>query len=244
MDMHRVARRGILGIAYFLAMCTHAPCWAFVSIVPQCGRICIQKVQNSCSLPSDLIPKYNGKLAYSFKPRRFNSATFDAGYYSRTYQFRNRHKSPGDFSTEISAGQGSGGGGINRLFRRRGDSGGDEGDDDITEREVSALLKKFGLSTSDVGNKWGEIAQSLSAEKLLRFLKSYSNLLNRKLIDTWPAWRDKMLADPDFVYKLLIEQIVGLGLVMSGTIASRGKDLLKELDFFLTDCSVGEIMLH
>ena len=50
-----------------------------------------------------------------------------------------------------------------------------------------------------------------------------------------------MLADPNFVYKLLIEQTVGLGLVMSGTIAARGKDLLKELDFFLTDCTVGKL---
>jgi hypothetical protein len=146
-----------------------------------------------------------------------------------------------DVSSTFNAG-GGGGGGTNRRFRGRDESGdgSDENDDDSTQREVSVLLKKLGLTTADIGRKWGDKAYSLSQDKLLRFLKAYANVLNRKLIDSWPAWRDKMLADPNFAYKLVIEQTVGLGLVMSGTIAARGKDLLKELDFFLTDCTVGE----
>jgi hypothetical protein len=147
-----------------------------------------------------------------------------------------------DNNPAFGDGIGGGGGSINRNFRRRDDFDDDrnDGDDDAAEREVSVLLKRLGMTSADIGRKWGEGAQSLSASRLLRFLKSYSNFFNRKLIDAWPAWRDKMIADPNFVYKLLIEQTVGLGLVMSGTIAARGKDLLKELDFFLTDCTVGK----
>jgi hypothetical protein len=151
----------------------------------------------------------------------------------------------GDTVSAFSDG-GGGGGSINRNFRGRDDFGDDrnDGDDDAAEREVYVMLKKLGLTSADIGRKWGEGAQSLSASRLLRFLKSYTNFFNRKLIDAWPAWRDKMIADPNFVYKLLIEQTVGLGLVMSGTIAARGKDLLKELDFFLTDCTVGKSTVH
>ena len=32
--------------------------------------------------------------------------------------------------------------------------------------------------------------------------------LNKWLIDVWPAWRDKMLADPEFAYKLMVEETV------------------------------------
>ena len=147
-----------------------------------------------------------------------------------------------DVPMTFGPGGGGNGGSVNRRFRRRDDfgDGSEDGEDDATEREVSVLLKKLGLTTADIGRKWGDAAYSLSPDKLLRFLKAYANVLNRKLIDSWPAWRDKMLADPNFAYKLVIEQTVGLGLVMSGTIAARGKDLLKELDFFLTDCTVGK----
>jgi hypothetical protein len=28
------------------------------------------------------------------------------------------------------------------------------------------------------------------------------------MINTWPAWRDKVLADPEFAYKLMVEETV------------------------------------
>ncbi|KAJ1480832.1 hypothetical protein T484DRAFT_1955827 [Baffinella frigidus] len=82
----------------------------------------------------------------------------------------------------------------------------------------------------------------LSSDKLCRFIQAYSNRLNRFLIEVWPAWRDKMLADPEFAYKMGLEETIGLGLAMSGTVAARGKDILNEMDFFLTDCAVGAVL--
>ncbi len=34
------------------------------------------------------------------------------------------------------------------------------------------------------------------------------------------------------ICRLMVEETVGLSLAMSGTVAARGKDILKELDFF------------
>jgi hypothetical protein len=34
------------------------------------------------------------------------------------------------------------------------------------------------------------------------------------------------------IYRLMVEETIGLSLAMSGTVAARGKDILKELDFF------------
>ena len=116
--------------------------------------------------------------------------------------------------------------------------GGGGGDSEEVDGEIAALLKQYNLKASDLPPG----ALALGAEKLSRFLASYANGLNKWLINSWPAWRDKMLADPDFAYKLFIEETVGLGIAMSGTIAARGKDLLKELDYFLTDCAVGAVL--
>ena len=144
------------------------------------------------------------------------------------------------FMPSVSTGSDGGGrGGI--VLWGGGGGGGDGGDDEEVDGEVAALLKKYNLKASDLPP--GTLA--LGAEKLARFLAAYTAAgtgLNRWLINTWPAWRDKMLADPDFAYKLFIEETVGLSIAMSGTIAARGKDVLKELDYVLTDCAVGAVL--
>lgn len=55
----------------------------------------------------------------------------------------------------------------------------------------------------------------------------------------WPGWRRRVLADPEFPFKVLMEETVGLGLAASGMIAARGKEILNELDFAICDIAVG-----
>ena len=144
------------------------------------------------------------------------------------------------FGPAVSMDGGRGGRGGGALWSGGGGGGGG-GDDEEVSGEVAALLKKYNLKASDLPPG----ALALPLEKLARFLAAFTAAgtgLNRWLINSWPAWRDKMLADPDFAYKLFIEETVGLGIAMSGTIAARGKDLLKELDYFLTDCAVGAVL--
>ena len=135
-----------------------------------------------------------------------------------------------------AAGGGGGRGGV-AVWSNGGGGGGDDGEEQV-DGEVAALLRQYNLQASDLPPG----ALALGAEKLSRFLAAYANGLNRWLINSWPAWRDKVLADPEFAYKLMVEETVGLGIAMSGTVAARGKDLLKELDFFLTDCAVGAVL--
>jgi hypothetical protein len=223
--------RSLVFVIIFL--CTNIRCRAYFVSLP---NVCLTGLQHRRSF--SINNGHREGIVTSFRSPALKNV--DRRRHLQNCKYRDSD-SDGDIISAFSDG-GGGGGSINRNFSGRGDfsDDGNDGDDDAAEREVYVMLKKLGLTTADIGRKWGEGAQSLSASRLLRFLKSYTNFFNRKLIDAWPAWRDKMIADPNFVYKLLIEQTVGLGLVMSGTIAARGKDLLKELDFFLTDCTVGK----
>lgn len=47
----------------------------------------------------------------------------------------------------------------------------------------------------------------------------------------WKGWQDRVAADPQFVYKVMIEQIIGVSASVIGDMASRPNWGLNELDF-------------
>ena len=47
----------------------------------------------------------------------------------------------------------------------------------------------------------------------------------------WKGWQDRVAADPQFVYKVVIEQVIGVSASVVGDMASRPNWGLKELDF-------------
>ena len=47
----------------------------------------------------------------------------------------------------------------------------------------------------------------------------------------WKGWNDRVAADPQFVYKVLVEQIIGVAASVLGDMASRPNWGLNELDF-------------
>ena len=106
---------------------------------------------------------------------------------------------------EVKRGGGGGNGGRGVILGNSNGGGGGDGDNEEIDGEIAALLKQYNLKASDLPPG----ALALGAEKLSRFLASYANGVNKWLINSWPAWRDKMLADPDFAYKLFIEETVG-----------------------------------
>jgi hypothetical protein len=59
---------------------------------------------------------------------------------------------------------------------------------------------------------------------------------------TWKGWEDRVAADPQFVYKVLIEQIIGVGASVLGDMASRPNWGLNELDFVFATLVVGSIV--
>lgn len=58
----------------------------------------------------------------------------------------------------------------------------------------------------------------------------------------WKGWNDRVAADPQFVYKVLVEQIIGVGASVLGDMASRPNWGLNELDFVFATLVVGSIV--
>lgn len=111
-----------------------------------------------------------------------------------------------------------------------GDGGGDDdGDNSLT------LLRQFGRGDEVLPAD----LQSLPASQLAAYLKATRNGIVRWMTQIWPGWRRRVAADPDFPFKVLMEETVGLGLAASGMIAARGKNILNELDFAFCDIAVG-----
>lgn len=117
-------------------------------------------------------------------------------------------------------------------------TGGDRtnaGDGDDDNDDHASLLREFGradeILPADV--------RSLPLPQLAAYLKATRNRFVRWLTRLWPGWRRRVAADPDFPFKVLMEETVGLGLAASGMIAARGKNILNELDFAFCDVAVG-----
>lgn len=58
----------------------------------------------------------------------------------------------------------------------------------------------------------------------------------------WKGWQDRVAADPEFVYKVLVEQIIGVGASVVGDMSSRPNWGLNELDFVFATLIVGSIV--
>lgn len=58
----------------------------------------------------------------------------------------------------------------------------------------------------------------------------------------WKGWNERVAADPQFVYKVLVEQIIGVGASVVGDMASRPNWGLNELDFVFATLVVGSIV--
>lgn len=59
---------------------------------------------------------------------------------------------------------------------------------------------------------------------------------------TWKGWRDRVAADPDFPFKVLVEQVIGVGAAVLGDMSSRKDWGIHELDFVFSTVVVGSIM--
>ena len=125
------------------------------------------------------------------------------------------------------------GGGESNSDPPTGPNGG--GDSDSGGGERKEVLQRFGLTEESLSPE----LQSLPAKQLQRYLSAIQNPFTGFLSRVWPGWRKRVAGDPDFPFKLLMEETVGLGLAASGMIAARGKNILAELDLALCDISVG-----
>ncbi len=58
----------------------------------------------------------------------------------------------------------------------------------------------------------------------------------------WKGWQDRVAADPQFVYKVLVEQIIGVGASVAGDMAGRPNWGRDELDFVFATLIVGSFV--
>lgn len=58
----------------------------------------------------------------------------------------------------------------------------------------------------------------------------------------WKGWQDRVRADPQFAFKVLMEEVVGVGACVLGDMASRPNFGLNELDFVFCTLVVGSIL--
>lgn len=58
----------------------------------------------------------------------------------------------------------------------------------------------------------------------------------------WKGWKDRVAADPQFPYKVFVEQVIGVGASVLGDMSSRPNWGLKELDFVFATLVVGSIV--
>ncbi len=62
----------------------------------------------------------------------------------------------------------------------------------------------------------------------------------KKPVIGWKGWQDRVAADPQFVYKVMIEQIIGVSASVIGDMASRPNWGLNELDFVFATLVVSQ----
>lgn len=82
---------------------------------------------------------------------------------------------------------------------------------------------------------------ALSEQDLTRYHASLRNPLTRALLQI-PAFRARFLADPAFLFKLLVQELIGNGTALASEIAVRGKDIIHELEYVASDLIVGTVV--
>jgi Protein RETICULATA-related len=58
----------------------------------------------------------------------------------------------------------------------------------------------------------------------------------------WQGWADRVAADPEFPFKVMLEQVIGVGASVIGDMSSRPNWGLNELDFVFATLVVGSIV--
>lgn len=124
-----------------------------------------------------------------------------------------------DASTEFAGGSGSSG-----AKNRSGGSGGSGDNEDLPADITEAL--KAGLIGSEAIARY----RNFAALPLLGWLMSV------------PAFRTRMLADSTFIFKLLIQELVGNGTALASEITERGPAIFDELEYVASDLIVGTVV--
>lgn len=146
-----------------------------------------------------------------------------------------------------SADGGGNGGNNNGNDRSTGGSGGDDGSNDdeefldLSAAESLAASKGVALP-SDLAAIAASEGLRLSVLNQFLVLATSSNFFTSFLTKSIPGFRDRLIADNLYFYKLLVEIVIDSGCATVAEVKKRGDDFWKEFEFYLSDMAVGLVM--
>jgi len=149
--------------------------------------------------------------------------------------------------TSVDGGSGSLSGGASGYGSSGGGGGsGGSGENDWAKSldpQILALLSKY---KQDVAGLPSDLITALKA-KIVRpeMMEIYLKSVNGPLgwfVHNVKSYRDRVLCDKDFLFKLMVQEIVGNGTQLAGEIVMRGKDIWEELEYVASDLIVGTVV--
>lgn len=82
---------------------------------------------------------------------------------------------------------------------------------------------------------------SLTRDALNRYYKAMKNPVIKLLLGI-PAFRSRFLMDASFLFKLLVQEVIGNGTALASEIVVRGKDIVHEVEYVASDLIVGTVI--
>lgn len=157
-------------------------------------------------------------------------------------------------ATKTDSGDGGGNGNGNGKFPGSGGGGGggyDGGDEDWEEEEFGPIMKfeevlrETEARGATLPSDMLEAAKSVGLREVL--LVRYLDLQGSGwalgfAIKSWPMLRNRMLADPSFLFKIGTEIIIDSCCATFAEVQKRGKDFWAEFELFTADLLVGVVV--
>ncbi|GKV10059.1 hypothetical protein SLEP1_g21478 [Rubroshorea leprosula] len=165
-----------------------------------------------------------------------------------------------EFEAEIDNNGGDGGNGkannggngkANNGGRGGGDGSGDDEGDDQDEKEFGPILKfeevmkEIEARGASLPSDMLEAAKSVGIRKvlLLRYLDLQgSSWLLGFAMRSWAMLRNRMLADPSFLFKIGTEIVIDSCCATFAEVQKRGKDFWAEFELYVADLLVGVVV--
>ncbi|GLT89523.1 hypothetical protein SLE2022_075010 [Rubroshorea leprosula] len=157
-----------------------------------------------------------------------------------------------EFEGEIDNNGGDGGNGkANNGGRGGGDGSGNDEGDDQDEKEFGPILKfeevmkEIEARGASLPSDMLEAAKSVGIRKvlLLRYLDLQgSSWLLGFAMRSWAMLRNRMLADPSFLFKIGTEIVIDSCCATFAEVQKRGKDFWAEFELYVADLLVGVVV--
>jgi hypothetical protein len=147
----------------------------------------------------------------------------------------------GDGGGDGGRGNGSGGNSDNKATGGDGDGEDEEEFLDLQAAEEMAAAKGVELP-SDLAAVAASEGIRLSVLTQFLVLANSPNVFTSFLTKSIPAFRDRLIADNLYFYKLLVEIVIDSGCATVAEVKKRGDDFWKEFEFYMSDMVVGLVM--